>query len=444
MASVSEAPVESASPGLVQAWLSYFREALPRRHLWPIVTTVGDQGLVSAGALALSVLLARHTAQADYGVFVLAYSASNFLLDLQNSLLVEPMMVFTSSVPETMRRAYLGSVLALQLTFTGLLMAVVWCGCLIWWAAGGGHALATVALMPLGVLGVQSREFARKLFYACGEPKRALRNDALYVTVLVGGLVLALAGQRLSGATAFTVLGAAGASTAAVAVATAHLQLTGLTSEIRSSAQRHWAYGRWMIGVSGARWSTNELYYFVAAAFLGPAGSAALRAAQNVFAPVGLFLAGLGNIFLPLASRLAQAGSLRRLNHFAAAIGIVLGGAVLAYVVGVSVGSAHVFGLLYGGRYASYAYLLPLLGAGQVLVAAFQGPSVGLRALNQTRSIFVVTTLSAILTVAAVVPLTARWGLAGAVCAMLLSLLLGSPLWVVQYRRAVRRRLAPV
>ena len=84
MASVSEAPVESASPGLVQAWLSYFREALPRRHLWPIVTTVGDQGLVSAGAFALSVLLARHTAQADYGVFVLAYSASNFLLDLQN------------------------------------------------------------------------------------------------------------------------------------------------------------------------------------------------------------------------------------------------------------------------------------------------------------------------------------------------------------------------
>lgn len=426
-------------------WRDALRYGLAARRLRQVIVTVADQGLVSTATFLLNILLARHTTPADYGVFVLAYSAINFMVEFQHAVLLEPMMVFGPGEPDAERCNYVGAVLTLQLGFTGLLMAATWGVCLGALAWGVGRsALAALAMMPLGVLGVQAREFTRRVFFASLEPGRALRNDAIYVILLVSGLFVAVRQNSLTAAIAFALLGLTGAVATVIGLVGAGVKLAGVYNRIRPTARRHWSYGRWMIGVAGARWSANELYYFVAAGFLGTAGSAALKATQNVFAPIGLFLSGLGNIFLPIASRLAGAPGLTRLNQFAFSIGAVLGPIVLAYVIAVSVGSQFAFGLLYHGGYSQYAYLLPMLGAGQVLVAAFQGPSIGLRALQRPRSIFGIATLSAAVTVLAVVPLTARWGLAGAVSAMLLSLVIASPLWVVQYRRAVRERAASV
>jgi O-antigen/teichoic acid export membrane protein len=424
-------------------WLDAARHALTPRRLRQVIVTVTDQGLVSVATFLLNILLARKTTPTDYGVFVLAYSAINFMVDLQHSLLLEPMMVFGPAEPDGERRDYMGAVLALQLAFTGLLMCAVWIVCLGSWALGAsGYTLAAIAMMPLGILGIQAREFTRRVFFASLEPGLALRNDVLYVSLLVSGLFFATHQAGLTAAIAFALLGFTGAVTAVIGLVTAGVKLAGVSVRIRTTARRHWSYGRWMIGVAGARWSANELYYFVAAGFLGTAGSAALKAVQNVFAPIGLFLSGLGNLFLPIASRLAMAPDRARLNHFAVGIGAVLGPVVLGYVVAVTLGSQFVFRLLYHGGYTAYAFLLPMLGAGQVLVAAFQGPSIGLRALQRPRAIFGITTISAAVTVIAVLPLTARWGLAGAVSSMLLSLVIASPMWVVQYRRAVRERAA--
>ena len=419
------------------------RNGLTPGHARSIFTAVFDQGLVSAGSFVLNILLARSTVPWDYGVFVLANSAIYFSIDLQHALLLEPMMVFGPGKSDGERREYLGAALALQLGFTGVLMAAVWVGCVCWWAlGGGGHALATVAMMGFGMLGIHAREFTRKVFFTTLDPGRALRNDTLYLTVLLAGVALAVSYHRLTGTVAFGLLGVTGVITAAVGLVTAGVPLRRVAGHIRPTARQHWTYGRWMIGVAAARWSANELYYFVAAAFLGPAGSAALKAAQNVFAPISLFLSGLGNLFLPIASRLAAAPTLVRLNRFTVGIGAVLGPLVLAYVIAVTASSSFVFRILYHGRYSEYAYLLPLLGVGQVLVAAFQGPGLGLRALNRPRSIFVITTVSAAAPIIAVVPFTARWGLAGAVSAMLLSLFISSPLWALYYWRAARERTA--
>jgi O-antigen/teichoic acid export membrane protein len=432
---------EAPTPGGTAPWYEAARVALPRRRLVQIATSVADQGLVSVGTFLLNVLLARYATPTDYGVFVLASSAIIFSVDLQNSLLLEPLMVFGPAKEETGLGAYQGAVLLLQLWFTGILMALVWVGCLGWWMVGpAGPTLGTVAMMPLGMLGIQSREFIRKTFFSRLAPGHALRNDALYLALLLGGLALVVKWHRLTGSTAFALLAVAGVLTSAIGVLTVGIRFRDVKRQARSAAAEHWEYGRWMIGVSGARWSANELYYFVAAGFLGPAGSAALKAVQNVFAPIGLFLSGLGNVLLPVASRLGTGASLRSLNRFTVATGAVLGPLVLAYVIGVSVGSPFVFRVLYDGAYGQYAYLLPLVGAGHVLVAAFQGPSLGLRALQRPQAIFVITTLSAAATIVAVVPLTARFGLAGAIASMLLSLVISSPLWVSRYRRAVHER----
>lgn len=424
----------------VRQFLGVVRAALPPRRIRQVSTTVGDQALVSAGTFLMNVLLARFAPPTDYGVFVLAFSGILLSLELGNAVLLEPMMVFGSHKDEAVRRNYFGDVLVLHIAFTGGLMVLVWLACGLWRAtAGPSGALATVTFVPVGLLGVHAREFTRKVLFTALEPEKALWNDTLYLLLLLGGLALGVFSGGLTAALAFGLLGTAGVISAAVGLVRAGVQLGPVSSPgVAEAVTAHWGYGRWMIGVAGARWSANELYYFVAAIFLTPASSGTLKAVQNVYAPVSLFLAGLGNLLLPVTARLALDPTRHRLRQFVFWIGVVLGSVVLTYAGLVILGADAVFEILYGGNYREYAYLLPVFGAGHLLVAAFQGPSLGLRALNRPRAIFLITTVSAAASVLAVVPLTATLDLVGAAGATLLSLLISSPLWVIMYRRAAR------
>ncbi len=429
------------TPAVFRRWFDVARAALPAGRLRKAATAVGDQGLVSAGTFLLNISLARLTAPADYGVFVLCFSGIVFSMDLQNALVTEPMMVYGSTRPEQDRSRYLGSALALQLLFTSCCVIAVGLASAVWWGlAGPSTALFTLAATALGLLGIHAREFVRKTFFTVFLPGRALATDTLYLLLLLSGLAIVIWRGELSGVTAFAILGLAGALSAAVGLMRADVALKVSPKEIGEAARLHWGYGKWMIGVSGSRWSGNELYYFVAATFVGPAGTGALKAVQNIFAPIALVLAGLGNLLLPVTSRLVDRDSARTVNRFVIALGAVLGSGVLAYGLLVWIGADAVFQLLYGGQYATYAYLLPIVGIGHLLVGAFQGPSLALRALGQTKRVFTITTVGAAITVVAVVPLTAAFGLVGAVVSMLLSLVVGAPLWVVMYRRSMRER----
>lgn len=422
-----------------QRWIETLRAAFPSGRFRNIVIAVTDQGLVSSGTFLLNVLLARFTAPPDYGVFVLCFSGIVFSIQLQSALVIEPMMVFGSSQPEHSKSRYLRAALMLQLIFTGTLMATVWLACTVWWSIGGpSRALFTLAAAALGLLGIHAREFVRKAFYTSFAPDKALANDTLYLLLLLSGLTLVIWQGELTGAIAFAILAIAGMGSALVGLLRSGGPVVFKRADILEAASIHWAYGKWMIGVSGARWSANELYYFVAAALVGTAGSGALKAVQNVFAPVSMFLMGLANLLLPATARLARTPRRTSLNRFVVVIGAVLGPAVAVYLAAAYIGTEWVFGLLYGGAYIEYAYLLPIVGAGHVLVAAFQGPSLGLRALDRPKAIFAITTISAAATVVAVVPMTAAWGLAGAAGAVLLSLLISSPLWAMHYVRAAR------
>src|ERR1041385_8435407 len=102
--------------------------------------------------------------------------------------------------------------------------------------------------------------------------------------------------------------------------------------------------------------------------------------------------AGLGNLLLPVASRLATRPSARPLHRFALQSGAAFAPAIALYTLAVWLGSSSTFHVLYGGRYTEFAYLLPFVGGVQFLVGLLQGPCIGLRALNRPGAVFAVST----------------------------------------------------
>lgn len=404
-----------------------------------VAVAVIDQGLVAFGTFTLNVLLARAVTPHDYGVFVLAYSAVLFAGEIQNALLLEPMAVFGAATDGEDRRRYLGAVLLFQVLTTGILMAVVWIACGLWLLFfGRGAAIGTVAVMALGLFGVQSREFMRRVFYACLAPERALRVDLAYLVLLMGGLIVAAKHGGLDAWTTFLLLAVSGTGAAVLGLYLAGVSAAAGRTEVTNILRRHWGYGRWMTATAGVRWASNELYYVIVGIVLGPAGTGALKALQNVFAPASLFLAGVGNFFLPTASRHARRGTADGLHRLNVVFASVLGIATLLYGAAASASPATTLRLLYDGKYLEYAPLLTLLAAGYLLMAVSQAPSLSLRALGRPQTVFVISAACTLISAAAAFPLAARWGLPGAIIAWLSTFVIGAPLWAREYLRAVR------
>ena len=405
-----------------------------------MTTAVLDQGLVSAGTFLLHILLARLTLPADYGVFVLAFSVLTISIDLQSATILEPMMVFGPGKEDAVRHRYLGTVLSQQIVLTIALLLLMIGGGFAWRGIfGPGSAWATIAMAGFDILGVHGREFSRKVHFTLLNPRGALQTDLVYFSVLLGGLVVAATRGQLTGVTAFAILAVAGTVSAVAVIVRIRIPLATGFRELQEAAREHWSYARWMMVVSGARWASHDIYFFVAAIFVGPAGTGALKAVQNIFAPIAVFLVGLGSIIIPGASRLAATGPIRDLNRFVIALSLVLVPAVAAFVAVMMIMQGFVFDLLYDGKYAEYGYLIPLLGAAQVLGAATLAPSHALRALNQPRAVFVVAMVAAATTVATVFPFTAWWGLTGAATAVLSGYVVTAPMWAWYYLGAARK-----
>ena len=200
-------------------WLPGFRHLLSPGGLRKITTTITDQGIVSLAGFLIHILLARSVSPSDYGVFVLAYSAIILANELHQAVLLEPMMVFGPSAEVPDLEDYLKSATTLQIALTGILMVLIWSGCGVWLVfQGGSPTLLVVALMPVGLMGVQGREFARKTFFTRLDSLGALRNDILYVVLVIGSLVATIGAGRLDPGNAFLIIGLAGAITSVVGV----------------------------------------------------------------------------------------------------------------------------------------------------------------------------------------------------------------------------------
>ena len=416
-----------------------FRDLLPPGGLQKITATIVDQGIVSLAGFLIHILLARSVSPSDYGVFVLAYSAIVLANELNHAVMLEPMMIFGPSAEVPDLEDYLRSATTMQIAFTVILMILIWSGCGVWLMfRGASPTLLVVALMPVGLMGVQGREFARKAFFTRLDARGALRNDILYVVLVIGSLVATIGAGRLNPGNAFLIIGLAGTITAIVGVMRQGLRPQLRAASIQRVTNLSWGYGRWMIAAAGARWSTGEFYYYVVAFFTGSAGAGALRAVQNLFAPISLFLIGIGNLLLPVASGLVEKTP-QRVARFLAVASASLGVTTIGYVVVVTLGAREIIDFAYAGKYGAYAMLVPLVGVGHILVALLQGPTNGLRALQQPKIVFGISFFSAVVSIIAVFPMTARWNIQGAVMAWILSLLLAFPFWTRTCVSAVRK-----
>ena len=402
--------------------------SVPPRALRAPAFGAVDQALLSAGNLGFTVLLARWLEADGYGAFTLAFALILLLGGIYNSVVIEPACIFGATAARGADRAvsYLGTALRIHVIATAPvigLVPVVLAGALVTgWHRDGywptiviGAALVTPFLMLFWLL--------RRWAYVVHAPVRAIVITVVHVVVLIGGVVATRRLEALSLVTGLGVLAGAGLVAAAVGLLAdpaARRAFGGKRQTVPSAAGpsaigAHLAYGRWAVLASFVHWGAGNLYYYLTGMFAGLGEVAALRAVSVCLQPVRTIEAGVTNVLLPELAAVRRAdGSGRTFRRRVAATAAVFGAVAATYGFCVTALAEPLLSLLFQGRYDHAARYVPLLALAVVVEAVADGPIVGLKAVGQTRAVFLAFGAAAAVTLLVGTVSVARWGTMGA------------------------------
>lgn len=375
------------------------------------VLAVIDQAWLSFVNLAISFAFIRFGEKQDYGSYVMLLAPIALATGVLNALVLSPTAtVFPAAASD--RQASILSTARTALLATALFAAVLGgVGLALFEALSDEAGLGIVAALVFGcaMAGSLAREGERSLSYARGHVRSALRADALYGVLLLGGMAWLVFDGSVT-----TVSVLAVSSVAGIVLLIPCLLSMPWISATRKDWKDSWSCGRWALPGTLIAWANLYSYPLVAGYFLGADAVAEINAARLFLMPAVLCVTAWSNLFRPRFSQLRGAGELATIQR-------VVSRSLTLAVMGLGLYVAMVA--------TAFPWLQPLLGAkyGNLLpLVICWGAFFGLTAV---RAVF----MAVLMTEADGYRKLTLLGAGGMVLSMaaLLSLTRLGPLWVV-------------
>ena len=407
----------------IAAWPQTSAPLIPNWRLWGIrlsFSLVGPGAAVSAGLL-VNLLLARWLPPQQYGSFVLVFAVFLFLAGIHNALLLEPMSVLGPADYQRSLADYFeaqiwvhlafSAVLATPLLFAAALLALFgFGGSLPGALLGAGLALPFILLLWL----------ARGMCRVLERPVSAMPGSVCNLVLLLGGLLALQATHKTTLFRVFLLLGFAGLCAALLIF---HKLQIGL-DETRpcsvnwlSAAAENWRYGRWLLGGAVCSVSLGQTPVLLTPVFLGLAATGKMFAMQI---PALLMLecsAAAAMFLLPSFVRESLTGSSDRLRQLAHRLSRSLAGASLLFAALLYLTAAPLERLLFGGKFAGDAWLMPLFMLIPLFAGLASGYSLALR-MHRPHFELLANGIAAAVSLQTAFLFIPLWGLAGAAISM--------------------------
>ncbi|WP_020648774.1 hypothetical protein [Solimonas variicoloris] len=392
-----------------------------QRLLHLLGSAVVGQALLSAANLVVGILLLRYAHEQQYGRYVLVSTAILLLTALQGAFIGPPLVQRLAALSRAARNALAAGawreqrrlIVALALPFAALLAL----------AAGASTTVAT--LLPVTLAGLLAgalslrRGHYRFLLQAHRHPWPLLAGDALYALLLVAGVALAC--RRPEAATAAALAVALAALLSSQLNAGALQRLEGATPQAAPGVLRELApLGLWSAAGAAIHWTFGQGYNYLVAGLLDVGAVAAIAGTRLVLMPVNLLSTGIGSALLPVTTAWLQRESpravLQRLGLIAAVIGLL----ALAYCALLWQCRDWLYAVVLRKSFAQRDVLLALWTAA-VVVAATRDPLLYLLVARQRlRALTLLTGVSALAAVGAIVAAVPHYGAPGAVAGVLI------------------------
>lgn len=405
-------------------------------EFWSVV----DQGLFSGSNFLLALYCARVVTVEDYGIFATGFAVFLLLAGFHNALVLEPMCVLApknsafrgSEYVHVMERHHLvGSGLVICFTLLVLLFAAI--------HSSPFTKAVVIAAATTPVLLYQW--LMRRSCYVWLTPKSAALGSVVYAAALaLASFGFVSMGLR-SYLTPFLAMGSAAAASAAAMRLRFQPSLPDpvqLSSATRSVWRSHWTYSKWILPVAILFWLSDAAFPTMLMFTSGAEGAASYRASENLFLPLVQALASMCLLNLP---RLSNRSALEphQLQRFAtrAGVGALIVGATYSLLVACN--SQGLVDLIYSGQsYSGITGVIPWLALA-VVVRGICDLSLAtpIRAIGDSRAVFISALIGAISTCCLGFILMTRYGWPGAIVTRAISALLQFAVLLWLFRRAI-------
>lgn len=390
-----------------------------RLRVWGIRSGISilDQGLTSGAGFLLNLFLARWLTGDGYGAFAVTFATLLFVAGFHNVLLLEPMSVLGPSSYAGQMPRYFVAQIKVHMVLVGTLSATMLLGAAVMAGVGmtqelvlatAGSALALPFLLLLWLV--------RRMCYVVHRPSQAVWGSAGYLLFMLVGLFALRAKGWLTSFSAFLLMAAA-----TVPAALVLLRQLGVIGRNPSDAypwrhvlRENWNYGRWLVASTTLYSAASQTQTYLTAAFLGLGAAGVLRAMQIPSLIMTQTIIAVGLLVLPTMSSDFGRGRIPQLRRKAVLCAIFLTALALTFAFVLGLVARPLERLLFGGRFSTAAWLIPILALVPVCTGFTTGFSMAVRACQQPRLDLLTNAISAPVGLATAIVFIKIWGLAGA------------------------------
>ncbi|MFI5806129.1 hypothetical protein [Streptomyces sp. NPDC051561] len=401
------------------------KRAMVGRLSWGLA----DQAASSMTNFAVGIYVARSLGLAAFGVFSLAWVTYGVVLNVSRGLATDPLMVRFSGVPVASWRGAVARSSGAALGVGGAVGAV----CVVAGLGLGGGAGLAFACLGAVLPGLLLQDAWRFSFFAAGTGRKAFVNDLVMGVALVPAMVVA---ARVGTVAAFVL--AWGAS-AAVAAAYGWFQ-SGIRP--RPAGARRWLRkhrdlgARYLVenvSLSGAA----QLRAYGLGAIVGVGAVGAVRGAELLLGPFLAVLMGLSLVTVAEAARVLRQAA-HRLGRFCLVLGGGQAAAALLWGAALLLVPDRLGEFVLGDVWSSASELIIPATLGVVGASLGTGAAAGLRALAAARRSLRCQLIASTFYVAGGLGGAAAQGTVGSAWGVAAATLIGSAVWWLQLRSALR------
>lgn len=409
--------------------------ALGVKSAWCLV----DQGLTALTGFCMTFFLARWLAPEVYGAYAIAFAGYLFVSGLHNVIVLEPMSVMGPSRHADRLKEYLRAQLAVHAVLVGICSAgVVIVALAVWLIAPASPLAAAIAGSGVALPFLLFLFLARRICYVRQHPRLATLGSGCCLALTALGLYGLRHFNRVTPFLAFLLAGMASlAGSAAVlrktwvggfAMRSVASQRFGWTAALREN----WWYGRWLLGSTILYSVSGQVQMFLAAGVLGLGAAGILRAMMLPASVMTQVVIAAGLLVLPGLSYDFAGGLVRRIQQKAVIVSGSLCAAGVCFAVSLWMVAGRVEHLLFGGKFAEYAWLMPILALIPAANGLTMGFSAALRATHRPQFDLLANAIAAPIAIISAAGFIRWWGLAGAAASMVAGFVayMGASIWV--------------
>jgi len=438
-----------AAPPAEAAKSAVFAFTPDRLRAWGLMSVLSltDQALTSAAGLTVNLLLARWLSADLYGAFAVAFAGFLFVAGFHNVLLLEPLSVIGPARHATNLRAYFRAQLTVHVILVGALSLVALAaGIILWRVLPGSPLVGSVLGSALMLSLLLLLWLVRRMCYVMQRPALAVAGSAFYLLFVIAGLVALRSDGWISGLSVFLLMGCGSLLASGIIILRLRVVMGDNLADARLRWQtvlcEDWTYGRWLVGSAILYSIANQAQIFLLPVFLGLGAAGILRAMQLPSLVMTQVIAATGLLVLPSLSYDFGRRAIKRMQHKVALVSLSLSCAAILFVVLLALIAGRAEHALFGGKYAAYAWLMPVLALAPAASAVSTGYSMALRASQKPQFDLISNAFAAPIAILSVLLFMRFWGLGGAVASMVVSVFVVSIVTIVCFRFTLRRRSA--